>query len=57
VTFLNVLAKSSDWGRDMQKFWQLICITRERYTVLSRKVMKLGNEEGKSKLRRKLAID
>jgi len=53
-----VLAKSSDWGRDLQKFWQLrICITRDRYTVLSKKVIKLGNEEGKSKLRRKLAID
>jgi hypothetical protein len=50
VTFLNVLAKSSDWERDLQKFWQLrIYNTKDKYTVLREKVMELGNEEGKSK--------
>jgi hypothetical protein len=53
-----VLTKSSDWERDLQKFWQLrIYIAKDRYKVLSKELIKLGNEEAKSKLKKKLAID
>jgi hypothetical protein len=45
-------------GEGFAKVWQLrVYITQDRYTVLSEEVIKLGNEEGKSKLRKKLVID
>jgi len=50
-----MVAKSSDGERDLHNVWQLrVYIAKDRYTVLSKKVIKLGNEEGKSKLRKKI---
>jgi len=49
-----MVAKSSDGERDLHKVWQLrVYITTDRCTVLCKKVIKLGNEEGKIKLRKK----
>jgi len=50
-----MVAKSSDGERDLHKVWQVrVYITTDRCTVLSKKVINLGNEEGKSKPRKKI---
>ena len=56
--FLKRVSEILRLGEGFAKVWQLrIYITQNRCTVLSKEVIKLGNEEGKSKLRKKLAIE